>query len=127
MSAPEEEADLSAAEEQLRRYALAKSGAEEHFPWGDRVVKVRGKIFLFLGRPGEELSLSVKLPASREFALDYPFTKPTGYGLGKAGWVTCRFESGESVPLDVMRAWIDESYAAIAPKRLQKEAAADRH
>ena len=60
------------------------------------------------------LRLSVKLPASRDFALDYPFTKPTRYGLSKSGWVTSSFAQGDEPPLDVLRAWIGESYRAIA-------------
>ena len=33
----------------LREYALAFPEAWEDFPWGDRVVKVGKKIFVFLG------------------------------------------------------------------------------
>jgi len=43
------------------------------------------------------------------------------YGLGRAGWVTATFETGEPVPVELMIAWIDESYRAIAPKKLVKE------
>lgn len=64
------------------------------------------------------LRLSVKLPASREFALDYPFTSPTRYGLAKSGWVTSSLAPGDEPPLDALCAWIDESYRAVAPKEL---------
>jgi hypothetical protein len=60
--------------------------------------------------------MSVKLPHSREFALEYPFTEPTRYGLGKSGWVTATFGSDSKPPLDVLGAWVAESYHAIAPK-----------
>jgi hypothetical protein len=83
---------------------------------------VKGKTFLFLSWHEGGLNLSMKLPRSREFALEYPFTQPTGYGLGKAGWVTSRFTPGTAAPLDVLRAWMDESYAAIAPKKLTASA-----
>ena len=53
-----------------------------------------------------------------EFALEYPFTQPTGYGLGKSGWVTASFAPKEKPPLDVLEAWITESYRAVAPKKL---------
>jgi hypothetical protein len=65
--------------------------------------------------------LSVKLPASAPMALLLPFASPTGYGLGKSGWVSARFSPSESPPLDLLRAWIDESYRAIAPKTLVKK------
>ena len=47
----------------------------------------------------------------------FSFAEPTGYGLGKAGWVSARFEPGDDVPVDLLKQWIDESYAAVAPKR----------
>jgi predicted DNA-binding protein (MmcQ/YjbR family) len=105
------------AEAALRAHALAYPEAREDFPWGERVVKVRGKVFLFLGK-GESLSLSVKLPGSASIALGLPFTSPTAYGLGKSGWITARFEKGTKPPLEMLKQWIDESYRAVAPRRL---------
>ena len=109
---------MKAAYEHLRQFALGFPEAHEEFPWGECAVKVRGKTFLFMNIDETGLRLSVKLPASREFALDYPFTKPTRYGLGKTGWVTSSFAPGDEPPLDVLRAWIGESFRAIAPKKL---------
>ena len=111
---------LRQAEAQLRDHALAKPEATEDSPWGHIAVKVRGKAFLFLGgeKDVEELSLSLKLVEGHTAALDRPFAEPTGYGLGKHGWVSARFAPGDAVPLDLLRAWIDESYRAIAPKKL---------
>ena len=59
-------------------------------PWGETTLQVRGKNFLFLRHEGDELSFSVKLPRSAVAALALPFVKPTEYGLGRHGWVTCR-------------------------------------
>jgi predicted DNA-binding protein (MmcQ/YjbR family) len=109
---------LSPAEAALRRHALSYPEAHEDFPWGERVVKVRGKVFVFMGGSGEGLSLSVKLPGSASFALGLPFATPTGYGLGKAGWVTAHFGARQKPPVDLLKQWIDESYRAVAPKRL---------
>jgi len=106
------------AEAALRSHALSYPEAHEDFPWGERVVKVRGKVFLFLGRPENGLSLSVKLPGSASFALGLPFASPTGYGLGKSGWVTARFGAREKPPVELLQRWIDESYRAVAPKKL---------
>ena len=102
----------------LRAFALGYPGAAEEFPWGERVVKVKGKVFVFLGRDDDGLGLSVKLPQSRLMALGLPFASPTGYGLGKSGWVTVQFGPRDKPPMDLMRAWIDESYRAVAPKKL---------
>jgi predicted DNA-binding protein (MmcQ/YjbR family) len=114
---PLDEPDLKKAEAAVRARALALPEVREDHPWGESAFKVKGKTFLFLSWHEGGLNLSMKLPQSREFALAYPFTQPTGYGLGKAGWVTARFTPGTSVPLDVLCAWLGESYVAFAPKR----------
>jgi predicted DNA-binding protein (MmcQ/YjbR family) len=102
----------------LRHFALGYPGAHEDHPWGETVVKVGKKVFVFLGKPAEGVSLSVKLPSSGTLALSLPFASPTGYGLGKAGWVSVQFGKGEKVPVPMLQQWIDESYRAVAPKTL---------
>ena len=102
----------------LRDTALTYPESDEHFPWGETAIKVRGKTFLFMRAEGDALSLSVKLPQSREDALALPFCEPTHYGLGKSGWVTSSFKKGDDVPVGILKDWIDESYRAVAPKKL---------
>jgi predicted DNA-binding protein (MmcQ/YjbR family) len=102
----------------LRKFALRYPDATEDMPWGHHAIKVKGKSFLFLAADAETFSLSAKLPSSGGVALKLPFASPTEYGLGRSGWVTARFPRGAPVPLDVLRLWIDESYRAVAPKRL---------
>jgi hypothetical protein len=70
----------------LRDFAMGFPEVHEDFPWGERAIKVRKKAFVFIGA-GEGIGLSVKLPHGNEYALDYPFTKPTHCGLGRHGWV----------------------------------------
>jgi predicted DNA-binding protein (MmcQ/YjbR family) len=105
----------------LLKHALAYPGAFEDHPWGETVVKVKKKIFVFLGTSADGLSLSVKLPDSGTFALGLEWTEPTGYGLGKAGWVSARFGPKAKPPVDVLCKWIDESYRAVAPVTLLKQ------
>jgi predicted DNA-binding protein (MmcQ/YjbR family) len=102
----------------LRAKALSYPETREDHPWGESAIKVRGKTFLFMRESADQLSLSVKLPVSREFALDRAFAAPTGYGLGKSGWVTSAFSKGDKPPMDVLLFWLDESYRAVAPKKL---------
>jgi predicted DNA-binding protein (MmcQ/YjbR family) len=103
----------------LRERALSYPGAREEFPWGESVVKVNGKVFVFLGHHQERgLSLSVKLPGSHGMALMLPFAEPTGYGLGKSGWVTARFAAGDKPPLPLLLEWLDESFRDVAPKKV---------
>ncbi len=105
----------------LRDYALTFPETFEDFPWGDRVVKVKKKIFVFLGRGEDGLSISVKLPHTGDDALSMPFVKPTGYGLGKSGWVSGSFGPRDAPALSTLRAWIDESYRSVAPATLLKK------
>jgi len=110
--------------EAARRFALSLPGAFEDHPWGETVVKVnvgsKPKIFVFLGSEGEErLGLGVKLPETGMAALERGDAEPTGYGLGKSGWVSFGFDAVPSD--DVVEAWVLESYRAIAPKKLVKQ------
>lgn len=103
--------------EHIRGLALSYPEAHEDHPWGDTVVKVRGKVFCFIGI-GDVFGLTVKLPQSAPLALAQPHVTPSRYGLGKAGWVTGQFPLDELPPLPMLEAWLDESYRAVAPKRL---------
>ncbi len=121
MPSPKPSSPARRAHAALLRHALSYPGAWEDHPWGETVVKVKTKIFLFLGKPDDGLGLSVKLPESGSFALGLDWTEPTGYGLGKAGWVSARFEAKAKPPVDVLCKWIDESYRAVAPVTLLKQ------
>lgn len=86
--------------------------------WDERVIKVRGKIFAFLGMVDNKFRLGVKLTHSNEAALGLPSVEPNGYGLGGAGWVTVWVKKPGQPPVDLLKAWIDESYRTIAPRKL---------
>jgi predicted DNA-binding protein (MmcQ/YjbR family) len=110
---------VAAAREKVLAFALSLPEAVEEHPWGEDVAKVRGKIFVFLGPPGSK-RISVKLVESHAHALAIDGAEPTGYGLGKAGWVTVPVR-GPGVSLDVVRDWVEESYRIVAPRRLVAE------
>jgi predicted DNA-binding protein (MmcQ/YjbR family) len=112
---------LAEAEAALRDFALRYPEAVEEHPWDHIAIKVKGKMFLVLGGTDERLSVTTKLPSSGRMALALPFASPTGYGLGKSGWVSGEFGPADAVPIDRMCEWIDESYRAIAPKKLVAE------
>lgn len=102
----------------LRKAALAYPETREDHPWGEAAFKVKGKVFCFLSEEAEEVRVTFKLPEGRHFALLLPFVSPTGYGLGKSGWITCRFQGKDAVPLPMLLDWLDESFRAVAPKKL---------
>ena len=117
---PRSPAETSDMRAQLRACALTFPEAYEEYPWGQVVVKVRKKVFIFLDGYQDDpiVHFSVKLPITGADVLSMPFANPTGYGLGKAGWISFHFEPGEQPPVEMLHVWIAESYRAVAPKRL---------
>ena len=113
MKAPADAAD------QLRAFGLTYPEAALKSPWpGHADLAVRDKTFAYLSVAGEPFSLSCKLPFSAEGARAMPFVTPTGYGLGKSGWVTALWPDEVEDSMVMFRSWIDESYRAQAPKKL---------
>jgi predicted DNA-binding protein (MmcQ/YjbR family) len=108
--------------ERLRVFALGLPGAYEEFPWGEVVVKVNRKVFLFLGEDDAEGAgtFALKLRESLDHALSIEGAEPTGYGLGKHGWVSIPAR-GRLPPIGVLRDFVDESYRLVAPRRLVAE------
>ena len=109
---------LKSAEAALRKAALAYPQASEDFPWGHRAFKVKKKMFLILSFDKDIFNVTMKLPVTGKQAVQLPFAEPTGYGLGKSGWVTASFGPKDKVPIELLEDWMDESYRAIAPKKL---------
>ena len=108
--------------EDLRTWGLTLPGAHRKSPWPDHDdLAVKDKTFAYLPGKGQPFGLSVKLPYTGYEALQLPFAKPTAYGLGKSGWVSFNPSEGDVPDLDQLKAWVEESYRAQAPKRLVKE------
>jgi hypothetical protein len=106
----------------LRKFGLAYPGAHFKSPWpGHMDLAVNDKTFAYLSLEGEALGIGCKLPQSAGAALMLPFVKPTEYGLGKSGWVSASYEDADVPDVEMLEAWIDESYRAQAPKRLVKQ------
>ncbi|MEV7525732.1 MmcQ/YjbR family DNA-binding protein [Streptomyces sp. NPDC091371] len=113
--------------EQVREFALGLPEAFEDHPWGpeDCVVKVNKKIFVFLGdaavtgSPG--MSVKLKDEALHGHAMTAPGAEPTGYGLGRSGWVSVPLGEKGAPSLQVLCEWVEESYRTVALKRHVKE------
>lgn len=115
-SAPLKHADAKT----LRKAALAFPQTVEDFPWGHFAFKVAGKkAFLFMGAGDDGgFSCSMKLPFRNEEALTLKGAEPTGYGMAKSGWVTFNFSAKAKPPLAKLTDYLDESWRAVAPKKL---------
>src|SRR5690606_39212380 len=105
----------------LRELGLSFPETTEAFPWNHRALKVRGKAFVYMGtgREGganhDDFFITCKLPHSAAMALLDPRVRPTGYGLGRSGWVSARYPPGKA-PVEMLKEWLRESYQAVAPK-----------
>jgi predicted DNA-binding protein (MmcQ/YjbR family) len=124
---PRRKRPTDAVLKELREFGLTYPGAHTKSPWpGHLDLAVNDKTFAYLSVEGQPFSISCKLPQSNVTALMLPFAKPTGYGLGKSGWVTADFVEGQMPPKDLLKDWIDESYRAQAPKKLVASLAAPK-
>jgi predicted DNA-binding protein (MmcQ/YjbR family) len=86
---------------------------------GEPTFRVGGKNFVFASP--DATSITVKLPKEEAAAIvgTDPRAVPTGYGLGRHGWVSITLGSrlGRARWVEVEE-WIRTSYTLIAPKRL---------
>jgi predicted DNA-binding protein (MmcQ/YjbR family) len=88
---------------------------------GEPTFRVGGKNFVFASPDAS--SISVKLPKEEAAAVigTDPHVVPTGYGLGRHGWVsvTLGLRTSRARWVEVEE-WIRTSYTLIAPKRLAR-------
>ena len=104
----------------LLTFALTLPEAVEDHPWNETVAKVGKKLFVFFGGNPSRDRITVKLVESHGHALSIEGAEPSGYGLGKAGWVTVPVDA-EGLDVELLCDWIEESYRIVAPKRLVSE------
>ncbi len=104
----------------MRKAAFGYPETVEDHPWGHSAFKAAGKkVFCFLDESGKgDFSCSLKLPFRADDALKHKFAEPTGYGLSRSGWVTFRFKASDKPDVAMLLDWLDESWRAIAPKKL---------
>jgi len=104
----------------LRKAALKFPETVEDFPWDHHAFKTPNKkAFLFLtGSEGGGFNCSMKLPYRHQEALEIKGAEPTGYGMGKSGWVTFTFGPKAKPPMTKLTDYLDESWRAVAPKKL---------
>jgi predicted DNA-binding protein (MmcQ/YjbR family) len=93
---------------------------------GEPTFRVNGKTFIFSSPDAD--SISVKLPkeeAAAVVATD-PNADPTGYGLGRHGWISVRIPTTTSATRwREIEEWIRTSYTLVAPKKLARAVLAE--
>jgi hypothetical protein len=92
--------------------------------WGPtRYMRVRKKGFAVFGdkdEPAVALTLIFKLPGVADMVADLPFVRDRSDWFRKHEWVIAHFGPGDDIEAqrDTLRAWLVQSYAAVAPKKL---------
>jgi predicted DNA-binding protein (MmcQ/YjbR family) len=88
---------------------------------GEPTFRVRGKNFVFSS--AEASSITVKLPAEEAVAVvaSDSHAEPTGYGLGRHGWVSITVPKRASASRwREIEEWVRTSYILVAPKKLAR-------
>ena len=88
-----------------------------------RYMRVAGKGFAVFGDRAEtadDFTLTVKLPISADMASHLPFVRESRGWYKQHNWVIAHFGPEDDVfaELDTLKAWMRQSYVAVAPKRL---------
>lgn len=89
---------------------------------GEPTFRVGGKNFVFASP--DATTITVKLPADEAAALiaTDPKASPTGYGLGRHGWVSIDLAGRLSqARWREVEEWVRTSYTLIAPRRLARQ------
>lgn len=88
---------------------------------GEPTFRVNGKNFVFANP--DATSVSVKLPPEEATAVvaSDPLAEPTGYGLGRHGWVSVGIAGRTPrTRWQEIEEWIRTSYTLVAPRRLAR-------
>ena len=111
----------------LREIALSLPGTIEGNSCNKAAFKAGSKNFFFLGEgagPGAgSFTIMLKLTETASLAeVEELRASSTGeFSVGKNGWLSGEFARGEGPPAKTFQAWIEESFRALAPKKLVAE------
>ena len=86
---------------------------------GEPTFRVRGKNFVFAGHDGSSISVKLPLDEAAAVVATDPQASPTGYGLGRHGWVSVSLAGRLSAARwREVEEWVETSYTLVAPKSL---------
>ncbi|MDQ6615389.1 MAG: MmcQ/YjbR family DNA-binding protein [Actinomycetota bacterium] len=88
--------------------------------WDDHpTFRVRGKNFVFSDERATHLSLKLSKDEAVAAVATETWVEPTGYGLGRHGWVSVTLDDPVSEDRwQQVEEWVRTSYTLVAPKRL---------
>jgi len=90
--------------------------------WGDHpTFRVNGKNFVFCDQEARHLSLKLPKEEAAAVVATDPDVTPTGYGLGRHGWVALDLApDADEERWRQVEEWVRTSFVMVAPKRLAR-------
>jgi len=111
-------------EAELTAFGLALPETDVVPGWGPtRYMRVKTKGFAVFGDKGEAddaLTMIVKLPIAAEMVQQLYFVREGSGWFKQHNWVIAHFDPDDDIlaELGTLKAWLKQSYVAMAPKRL---------
>jgi predicted DNA-binding protein (MmcQ/YjbR family) len=88
---------------------------------GEPTFRVRGKTFIFSAPDASSISVKLSKEEAAAVVATDPSAEPTGYGLGRHGWVSVIISNTTSAKRwREIEEWIRTSYTLVAPKKLAR-------
>jgi predicted DNA-binding protein (MmcQ/YjbR family) len=88
---------------------------------GHPTFRVNNKNFVFSSEDADNLSVKLSKEEAAAVVATDPDVEPTGYGLGRHGWISVTVPPGTGDDRWAeIEEWIRTSYTLIAPKRLAR-------
>jgi predicted DNA-binding protein (MmcQ/YjbR family) len=93
---------------------------------GEPTFRVNGKNFIFANPEATTISVKLDKGEAEAVVATDDLVTPTGYGLGRHGWVTVAVGKATSAKRwREIEEWIRTSYTLVAPRRLARQVIAE--
>ena len=86
---------------------------------GEPTFRVRKKNFVFTNPDATGISVKLSKEEAEAVVATEPGAEPTGYGLGRHGWVS--IDLGATPDWEQVTEWVRTSYTMVAPKTLARQ------
>jgi predicted DNA-binding protein (MmcQ/YjbR family) len=87
---------------------------------GEPTFRVRNKNFIFTDHPVSRMSVKLPVEEAAAVVATDAGAQPTGYGLGRHGWVSVVVGQAYASRWELVEEWVRTSYTLVAPKSLAK-------
>jgi predicted DNA-binding protein (MmcQ/YjbR family) len=88
---------------------------------GEPTFRVNGKTFIFSSPDAGGISVKLTKEEAAAVVATDPHAEPTGYGLGRHGWVSVSIPTTTSAKRwREIEEWIRTSYTLVAPRKLAR-------